>query len=159
MLGIEDRGCFVKLKKQTKKKTTMISFGPSSFYYPPEIMPNIYNISTKWIATLKEKLHLTKMFPWIIFFFILWEIQLHMNKFNHQRHTEVHMKICPLSLPPPGTAEPCNSDSSKSACLSCACMKGLSGRPLLIVLYEWSPGISSSRVRRQLFVSHSTGPT
>lgn len=56
----------------------------------------------------------------------------------------------------------CRADSVSLwqwACLSRACMKGLSGGPLLIVLYEKSPGISSSRMSRQLSMSHSTGPT
>lgn len=46
------------------------------------------------------------------------------------------MEMCPLSLPLPVPAELCTSDSSKSACLSRACMKGLRGGALLIVFYE-----------------------
>lgn len=62
----------------------------------------------------------------------------------------------------PSFPGPCRAESVSLwqwACLSRACMKGLSGGPLLIVLYEKSPGISSSRMSRQLSMSHSTGPT
>lgn len=65
----------------------------------------------------------------------------------------------PLSLPSVGPAGAESVAQWQWACLSRACMKGLSGGPLLIVLYEKSPGISSSRVSRQLSMSHSTGPT
>lgn len=65
----------------------------------------------------------------------------------------------PLSPPSPGPAGAESVAQWQWACLSRACMKGLRGGPLLIVLHEKSPGISSSRVSRQLSMSHSTGPT
>lgn len=60
----------------------------------------------------------------------------YIKKFIYQKHTKVNMEICLLSLPLPGPAEPWTSDSSKSACLSRACMEGLRGEALLIVFYE-----------------------